>query len=264
MVSKPIYYAHTVHQGPAPSEEPERTTAISASALIAFMETVTRDALLTFDDGYADNLHTLLPILEHYDRRATVFVTVGFIARTHPPIERVIAQGLDRDPAVGIRLFRLPETETSYNQLRRWLKTQSVADRQRHSDRIRADLSLPDTSLFANFLTQTELETLASHPLIDIQAHTVSHPDLTAVSNSELYDELNRGRRTLSKWLERPITEIAYPYGAAGRREWRMAAAVGYSRGYGTGASIGLIRGLPGRRRFRIPRIDLAKQIKSS
>ena len=41
-------------------------------------------AALTFDDGFADNLETLVPILERSGAKATVFVVSGWLGRTHP------------------------------------------------------------------------------------------------------------------------------------------------------------------------------------
>lgn len=39
--------------------------------------------VLTFDDGYADNFTTVLPILQKYGARATVFVAVSLLGREH-------------------------------------------------------------------------------------------------------------------------------------------------------------------------------------
>jgi peptidoglycan/xylan/chitin deacetylase (PgdA/CDA1 family) len=41
-------------------------------------------ATLTFDDGFADNLHALAPLLAELRAPATVFVVSGWLGRTHP------------------------------------------------------------------------------------------------------------------------------------------------------------------------------------
>jgi peptidoglycan/xylan/chitin deacetylase (PgdA/CDA1 family) len=41
-------------------------------------------AALTFDDGLADNLHTLLPLLDELQAPATVFAVSGWLGRPHP------------------------------------------------------------------------------------------------------------------------------------------------------------------------------------
>lgn len=46
-------------------------------------EAIPRSVLLTFDDGYADNLHVALPLLHAYDMSATLFVISAFVGQTN-------------------------------------------------------------------------------------------------------------------------------------------------------------------------------------
>ena len=52
--------------------------------------------MITFDDGYADNLHNAKPLLEHYDIPATVFVVSGYVGHEREfwwdELERLLLQ----------------------------------------------------------------------------------------------------------------------------------------------------------------------------
>src|SRR3954469_6240010 len=56
---------------------------------------------LTFDDGYADNLHVALPLLERYGAPATVFIATAWTDRGEP-------FWWDRLSAILLSIERLP------------------------------------------------------------------------------------------------------------------------------------------------------------
>jgi peptidoglycan/xylan/chitin deacetylase (PgdA/CDA1 family) len=62
-------------------------TTLSLAQAIADIDgaqpTPPRSLLLTFDDGYADNAHVALPLLQAYDMRATLFVITGYIGQSN-------------------------------------------------------------------------------------------------------------------------------------------------------------------------------------
>lgn len=64
-------------------------------------------AALTFDDGLADNLETLVPVLRELDAPATVFVVSGWLGEPHPsaPWARIVtADELRRLTEAGVEI----------------------------------------------------------------------------------------------------------------------------------------------------------------
>ena len=62
----------------------------------------------------------------------------------------------------------------------------------------------------------------------DVCSHTVSHPDLTSLSEARLWEELLGSRERLEEELLRPVDCLVYPYGRANARVRRMAREAGY------------------------------------
>lgn len=65
-------------------------------------------AALTFDDGLADNLHTLVPVLRELEAPASVFVVSGWLGQQHPdsssPARLLTADELVELAAAGIEI----------------------------------------------------------------------------------------------------------------------------------------------------------------
>jgi peptidoglycan/xylan/chitin deacetylase (PgdA/CDA1 family) len=63
------------------------------------------------------------------------------------------------------------------------------------------------------WMTREELREVAGTTGVDVGAHTLTHPVLTAVSAGEQWEEIDGGRRQLEHVVGKPIRLFSYPYG---------------------------------------------------
>lgn len=150
-----------------------------------------RAALVTFDDGYRSVLTEALPILERHGIPAAVFVCTDPVEQRRRFWFDAIAQR-DGEAAVD-RAKQLP-----YASWRALVDDAFLAA----SD---ADPCAP--------LSIAELQRLAAHPLIEIGAHTASHPVLARAPREVQQDEVARCLDSLKTWLGRDVKSFAYPNG---------------------------------------------------
>jgi peptidoglycan/xylan/chitin deacetylase (PgdA/CDA1 family) len=66
------------------------------------------------------------------------------------------------------------------------------------------------------------------HDGVEIGSHTVSHADLTTVSERRALSELIASRLALERYLGHPVQWLAYPYGGATARVAALARRAGY------------------------------------
>jgi peptidoglycan/xylan/chitin deacetylase (PgdA/CDA1 family) len=97
-------------------------------------------------------------------------------------------------------------------------------------------------------MTWNELREAASMG-IEIGSHTVSHPHLTRLGDSELKRELELSKERIEHELGRPCRFLAYPYGEEDSRVRAAARAAGYAGAFALRAR----RGDP----YAIPRVDI-------
>jgi len=83
----------------------------------------------------------------------------------------------------------------------------------------------------AGFLSPTELKELARVPGATIGAHSRTHRHLTECSEEDLRSELEDSKHYLEDLIAKPVTSLAYPYGATDIRVRDAALRAGYQIG---------------------------------
>jgi peptidoglycan/xylan/chitin deacetylase (PgdA/CDA1 family) len=207
-----------------------------------------RSVVVTFDDGYADNFHDAKPLLERYDVPATVFVSSGFIGHRceiwWDELDHLLLQPGMLPEKLRLKVnrntyqWKLGEvaqySERTQRRHRRWraweeapssrhalycslwelLHTATEEERRRVLSELRdwADAE-PAKRLTHRPLSLKEVVGLARGGLVEIGAHTVTHPVLSVLSLTSQRREILESKNRLQAILGRPVTSFAYPYG---------------------------------------------------
>jgi peptidoglycan/xylan/chitin deacetylase (PgdA/CDA1 family) len=248
-----------------------------------------RAVAVTFDDGYADNLASAKPWLERFEAPAAVFVASGYLGSSRGfwwhELEQIVIgsevlpetleisvqgrvhrwkDGLETESGAGLRgrdSKRAPsleqpqrERQSLYRALQRLLRPLGAEERRAVLDQLRSWAGRPTLEEPSSRpLSTAEVGRLAADGLVEIGAHSVSHPLLPARPGAEQADEIGRSRRDLEAIAERPVTRFAYPFNATSALTERLVRESGFSRAYGgTAALDGSIE------RFRVPRLQVA------
>jgi peptidoglycan/xylan/chitin deacetylase (PgdA/CDA1 family) len=194
-------------------------------------------AVLTFDDGYRDNVDHALPILRRHQAPFTIFVTTGFADGTSPlwwlDIADAIASGARL--RVGDHVFA---AKTNTERLAAFDAIYQIYLKQNGLDQAAfiRDLVLQSGIKERNWtkalcLDWDGLQGLASETLCTIGAHTVTHPLLAKMPADIARNEMARSKTLLEERLGVAVSHMAYPVGdpgAASDREFHLAAEIGY------------------------------------
>ncbi|MCB1547617.1 MAG: polysaccharide deacetylase family protein [Hyphomicrobiaceae bacterium] len=198
-------------------------------------------AVLTLDDGYRDNLEHAYGVFRALDAPFTIYVPSSWPSGGGElwwrVLEDVIAANDEIEPGVS-GLPDVVETVTGSQKLRLFVQINKRLNTMSETSQrmvvrdlaARYGVDLADLCR-AEIMSWDELRQLSRDKLATIGAHTISHPQLTKLSDAALDAELLHARLEIERQLGLPCRHLAYPYGdsrSVGKREHEAARRAGF------------------------------------
>jgi peptidoglycan/xylan/chitin deacetylase (PgdA/CDA1 family) len=206
--------------------------------------------LVTFDDGYKDNLEVALPIMKRHGVKGVFFIATHYVSRrrmfwwdrinyllkqsrrerikvSYPDeLELSLATPQERASAIR-RALRIVKSHDGLN-LEQFLETLANAAGVAWTNEI--DREMAEAAL----MTWDQVRELRRAGM-DVQSHTRTHRVLQTLNAAQLRDELQGSKADLEGELDAPISSISYPVGhrLAERHDVRSALEhAGYKLGF--------------------------------
>lgn len=201
-----------------------------------------RFCVVTFDDGYANNLHHAKPLLVRHGVPATVFISTGYTGSTRefwweelddlllsPPTlpDRLELQLAGTRHAWGLGLAARPYNDPTHRRpdevrdarlafyLKVWEPLQTLPDDERlHAlDELRQWSGWSgQTRETHRAMTHAELNELIAGGTVDVGGHTVRHLYLPGLPVEQQRHEIVTGKEQLESYIGRGVDTFSYPF----------------------------------------------------
>lgn len=228
--------------------------------------------LVTFDDGYRDNVDEALPILRRHGVRAVFFIATHYVGERRlywwDRISWIVKHARRRRfqvPGLGQLEVDGEDGSTVERRLHRLVKERRALDLQAFLDELAEAADAPwnrtveDDLVARHVMTWDDVRTLRREGM-DVGSHTRTHRVLQTVPYDQLEGELAGSRSDLEAVLGEKIQTIAYPVGRPVRDPAVRQAieAAGYRLGFTYDTGRQYLRALDPLdvRRFAIERSD--------
>ena len=223
---------------------------VSINALVAMIRTeryiCPGTVVLTFDDGYRDNLEIVAPILEEYHFPATLYLATGYVNRAESQwVDRLFTMFRSRTrhsiqvglPDRGTFDLREPSAcRKAYSLIHDQLLARTHSGREELLGFVKEHLK-PEYSAPRLTLTWEEIRILRRHyPLFDIGVHTSDHIDLTACCGEVAQLELRRSLEDVERELGRRADHFSFPYSRHNRETRSIVKQFGLCSALASGA----------------------------
>jgi peptidoglycan/xylan/chitin deacetylase (PgdA/CDA1 family) len=245
----------------------DQATVVPLSALSGpFIDLPERTVVITFDDGYVDNLSHALPVLEAGQTPATLFVATAHMDRANDEFwwDRLESAVLSVGSLPDRLELTLPDGQRTWElgAAASYTVDQRAADRGRdpnqagrderlgffrevyyalwHWEPVVRDRLLNEVIAWSGaavnadpqrrVLTTPQVRAVAASGVVEIGGHTVDHLPLPRHDVAEQRYQVAAGKLQLEGMLDREITSFAYPHGTYDESTLEVVGQAGFQR----------------------------------
>ena len=190
--------------------------------------------IITIDDGYADTYETAFPILKKFGFPATLFVVTDFLdgkcwlwtdfmryvlTRTEQDFCSIEFENNDKiETAPAGKLQRLETAGRLNARLKLLPNEQKETKIKQIAAALKVEIPTLPSAEFAPVNWEQAQEMDANN--LKIESHTVTHPILTNISQTQLDFELQTSKKRLETLLNRSVEHFCYPNGTLNKAVW--------------------------------------------
>ncbi|MBI2118100.1 MAG: polysaccharide deacetylase family protein [Elusimicrobia bacterium] len=176
---------------------------ISANEILNSSKLDENQALITFDDGYANNL-LALPILNEFQVPATFFISTNYVKNNKCFWWDILYR--ERRKA-GLSYNEIYEEQQS-------LKSKKYNHIEEYITRLFGKIAFTPASEIDRPLTPAELKACSHSQYLTIGNHTSDHINLTICSNSEIKFQIMDAQDFIKNTTGKSPSVISYPFGS--------------------------------------------------
>jgi peptidoglycan/xylan/chitin deacetylase (PgdA/CDA1 family) len=167
---------------------------------------------LSIDDGWKDNIHNIIPVINEYKIPITFFIAT--------------------DPVENQGIFWWTFFEKCKDQLPDYFKSNSLdlkSIKEKDRKKIIQDLRKRcKKRILREAMEIEEVKSLAQNPLVTIGSHTVHHALSVNCTDDELEFEIKESKKKLQEWTNKKVKYFCYPNGNFDGRERKILKESGY------------------------------------
>ena len=228
---------------------------------------ILKSIVVTFDDGYADNLINAKPILERYNIPTTVFVATQYIDQKRQfwwdELGRLLMQTVNLPGSLHLNIrgkkykwelevpmhssnfylqssgYRgilrilkraLYKRKSLYHKIYRQLRYLPTQELDQVLKEIRLQTNAESNNQYNHLpLSSKDLCSFEKGGIIEIGAHTESHPHLSKIPLNSQRDEIQKSKAYLENILGHNVNSFAYPHGSYSKDTIPLVKEAGFN-----------------------------------